>query len=298
MGYQAGPQKMSVVSKAKGVLLLLRPSYALFAALWVWAGMFFVERDFELSPHYVLPPLIMFLHYMGACVKDDIEDRDIDRLIDPSRPLVVGSVSLGAATAIWILLHAIALVPAYVFVNTAFFLTTIVYVGVGVWAYTTEPLRLSDRGFLGSAFFSLSTIAMPFFTGVIASRGVTMQAVLLALMLWVWAFSIDVLKDFFKEESNKKEKRRTFVLTSGATKAGKLYGLLMLSVVLLVPIAYYAFPLNLGFALFMGGVGLWMAVLGALLASNPVRTLGLSRITYYVAPVLMWFSLAVGMYRA
>lgn len=287
---------MSVISKAKGVILLLRPGYALFVACWVWAGMFFVERHFEPSLHHVLPLLIMFLHYMGACVKDDIEDRDIDRRIDPSRPLVVGFVSLAEARAIWLLLHGIALVPAYVFVNAAFFWAVIIYVVVGVWAYTTEPLRLSDRGFLGSAFFSLSTIAMPFFTGVIASKGVTMQAVLLALMLWVWAFSIDILKDFFKEESNKKEKRRTFVLTYGATKAGRLYGLLMLCVVLLVPIAYYAFPLNWLFALFMGGVGLWMAVLGALLASNPVRTLGLSRITYYSMPLVMLIGLISGMW--
>jgi 4-hydroxybenzoate polyprenyltransferase len=134
--------------KFKGFWLMIRPSYTVFVLLVAFAGMFFATRRIDLS--FLLPLLVIGLHYIAVCIKDDIEDREVDRIIGKTRPLVQNLVSLKEAYVGWLLLHILA-VPLSLIVGFYFFLIMIFYIPIGI-IYTQRPLRVSDKSLLGNVF--------------------------------------------------------------------------------------------------------------------------------------------------
>ena len=118
----------SLIKKIRGFYILARPRYTFFVVLVAFAGMVFETRSISYS--VILPLFIIGLHYIAVCIKDDIEDYEVDLKLDKGRPLVQKSVSLREAYSAWIGLHLLSL-PLALFVNMYFFILMALY------AYTT-----------------------------------------------------------------------------------------------------------------------------------------------------------------
>jgi len=277
------------MTKFRGIVMILRPEYTLFAGIAGIAGMVFGKGGFYLS--FILPAFALTLHYMAVCVKDDVEDLEIDRRLDRRRPLVVGVLSMKEAYTLYAILHLLAL-PLSWFVNLRFFALMALYIPIGI-TYAQKPFRVSDRGLLGNIFFVGFTVALPFVGGAVATNSLSLGTVLLASMLWLWVSTVDALKDFFLMERNLQEDRESFVLTLGVDKASKLYSLMSLLILILGPIPYFAFSLNVFYLVLITCAGIWIFTISALLLSGYAITTQL-QLTYFIVPPLIILSVIVG----
>ena len=277
------------MTKFRGIAMILRPEYTLFAVMAGIAGMAFGKGGFHAS--FILPAIVMTLHYMAACVKDDLEDLEVDRRLDRKRPLVVGVLSMHEAYALYVTLHLLAL-PLSLLVSLRFCVLMALYIPIGI-IYAQKPFRVSDRGLLGNIFFAGFTVALPFVGGAVATNSLSLDTVLLTSMLWLWVSTVDALKDFFLVERNIQEDRESFVLTLGVDKASKLYGLMSLLILILGPIPYFAFSLNVFYLVLITCAGIWIFTISALLLSGYAITRQL-QLTYFIVPPLIILSVIVG----
>ena len=286
--------KTPILQQVRGFVVLMRPEYTLFVGFVIFAGMFLALGGTNRT--FILPLIVTVLHYSAICIKDDVEDYDIDVRLDRSRPLVEGSVSIKVARWSWIIFHGLALPLAWL-VNLPFFILMLTYPFIGI-AYSIEPLRISDKGVWGNIYFVGFSLSLPFIAGVVAIQGASIRLELLfvAFCLWLWGLTIDFLKDFIQLDRNKQENRTSFVLQLGKAQATKLYAIFTLSYYLVFPIPIFFLELNFLYLIIMGIIAMWLLFsTSALLRdyTNGTQWLVKSH-TYALLPLLMLLGLVVG----
>lgn len=279
-----------VANKIKGFYILIRPRYTLFVILVVFAGLFIASGKVSVS--YIVPIFVIALHYMAICVKDDIEDYEVDLKLDKGRPLVKGMVSIQEAYSVWIGLHLLAL-PLSLLVSNIFCITMALFILIGV-VYAQQPFRFSDRGVFGNLFFVWFSVQLPFLGGALAVNGLNVRVIVISFLSWIWVFIVDLLKDFLLSEHNRLETRVSFVMQMGASKASKLYSVLSLLYILGFPLAYWALNLNLFFFSLASIVAIWLAYVSVKLLRNPLEHKTLLIRSYFLLPPLIVISFIIG----
>lgn len=247
----------------------------------------------NLSADMIMPLLIVSLHYSAICVKDDIEDYEIDKMIDLSRPLARGSTTMVEAKVLWILLHVVALGLSFINFNPYFFVLMLFYIPIGI-VYTSLPLRISDRGVSGNLFFIWFTVFLPFIAGAISINSLTNKSLIVALILWIWVVIIDFLKDFFNYDRNQKEPRVSFVTKLGLPGGSAIYCLLSYIVILGFPVVAIMLELNWLFTIMMSGISLWLILVTVHILRNTVLSQKFLKTTYFFLPFVMPLSFVLG----
>lgn len=283
-------KKPSLTDKIKGFYILIRPRYTLFVAFVAFAGMFIPTG--KISTEYLLPLLVITLHYMAICIKDDIEDYEVDLKLDKGRPLVKSLVSIKEAYTAWISLHLLAL-PLALFVSEKFFIVMAVYITIGV-LYAQKPFRISDRGILGNLFFSWFSVQLPFLGGVLAVDKLDFRIVAISVLLWVWIFIVDLLKDFLLVDHNRLETRISFVMQLGIMKASKLYSLFSLIYIVVYPLVFWVFRLNIIYLGFASFIAIWLLIVTLQLLRGPTKHPKMLIRSYFALPPLIVMSFIFG----
>ncbi len=285
------PQKRSsLADKIKGFYILIRPRYTLFVALVAFAGMFVPNG--KISTAYLLPLFVITLHYMAICIKDDIEDYEVDLKLDKGRPLVKSLVSIKEAYTAWISMHLLAL-PLALFVSVKFFALMAVYITIGV-LYAQKPFRISDRGIWGNLFFSWFSVQLPFLGGVLAVDKLDFRIFTISLLLWIWVFIVDLLKDFLLADHNRLETRISFVMQLGIVKASKLYSLFSLIYIIVYPLVFWMFGLNIIYFGIASFVAVWLLIVTVQLLRSPTNHPKLLIRSYFALPPLIVISFIFG----
>lgn len=295
VGISIGNPEMTLPDKVKektrGVYMIVRPEYTALAVGVAAVGMMYASKTIQLW--YLIPLTAIMLHYMAVCVRDDIEDYEYDKQFRKNRPLVQKYLSEPQASTLWLCLHLIA-VPLSLLVSVEFFVVMLFYIPSGI-LYSRLPYRISDRGLLGNICYVGFTVFLPFIGGAIAVGKLSPTIIAFGLVLWLWGLVIDLLKDFRYLERDKRETRTSFVLKLGSVRASRVYSVVTLAYLMLFPVVYYIFELNLLFLFITTIVALWlMYVTIQLLSRDLINIENLLRVSYNVLPALILLSIVLG----
>lgn len=186
----------------------------------------------------------------GGNVVNDVLDRESDRTNHPSRPLVTGTVSVGAAktgAAILLVAGGVAILPI---VSTAPLIVPIFLVAVA--ALLGYEFRFKSVGFAGNVLVASLTGAVFLYGG--AAAGNLLVVVPFALMAFGATLSRELIKDM--EDAEGDRDRRTLPQTRGFGVASAAARLSVALAVLLspVPVLTYLAPTSIAGIIYLASV--------------------------------------------
>ncbi len=210
------------------IIHLIRPQNGLviassFAMGWLW---FAPSSSVSWSTFWLSVALVYLVH-SAQTIKNDIVDRETDRINMPERPLVSGSISLFQAEALFfgLLLLAFACV---MLLGKIFFFWGVVLYFVG-WLYNEPPFLGSHRPVYSILLLALYFTTLPVLFGAYAAVGnhfsfsIPMVIAIIGLSLSRAATSI--FKDFKDVVGDAATGKKTFLLRFGpniTTRSGFL----------------------------------------------------------------------------
>jgi len=142
------------------------------------------------------------LVWQVSIVINDISDYEIDKISNPSRPLVSGIFSESQYGFLGIILSFFALSFSVV-VNKVVFILVVVTL-IGAWVYSMPPLRLR-KNFSGNILIGVSMV-LSFLTGIYAAGNVfimTKHVVSLSFLIGYFGVVLTLAKDIKDVEADK-----------------------------------------------------------------------------------------------
>ncbi|MDE1815856.1 MAG: UbiA prenyltransferase family protein [Thaumarchaeota archaeon] len=162
--------------------------------------------------HLIITPLITMCVSLSTYLLNDIVDIKVDKINDPTRPLVSGQVSKSDAIILVTVLSAAALGLAYM-INTTVLFLAIACLLVGS-LYSVPKISLKDR-------FVIKTIAVAiggFLGSMIGSSAINMfdeRAIVSAVSFMVLIFVTSPINDLADYTGDKSNGRRTIPIVIG-----------------------------------------------------------------------------------
>ncbi|MDE2588397.1 MAG: UbiA prenyltransferase family protein, partial [Patescibacteria group bacterium] len=162
--------------------------------------------------HLIITPLITTCVSLSTYLLNDIVDIKVDKINDPTRPLVSGQVSKSDAIILVTVLSAAALGLAYM-INTTVLFLAIACLLVGS-LYSVPKISLKDR-------FVIKTIAVAiggFLGSMIGSSAINMfdeRAIVSAVSFMILIFVTSPINDLADYTGDKNNGRRTIPIVIG-----------------------------------------------------------------------------------
>lgn len=198
------------------IFILVRPQNGLVIALSFAAGWLFVSPIS--AGLWIGMGVVYFLHSAGT-IKNDIVDRETDRINMPNRPLVSGKIPLVAADAFFFGFIALALSLAILGGKIFFIWGAIIYF-VG-WLYNEPPFLGSHRPVYSIVLLALYFTAIPFIFGAQAGGGkifsITVPFIITLIGMSLSRGATSLFKDFKDVVGDRATNKKTFFLEFGST---------------------------------------------------------------------------------
>jgi geranylgeranylglycerol-phosphate geranylgeranyltransferase len=175
-------------------------------------------------------------------IHNDILDREIDRINRPDRPIPSGKVSVRSAWTMGLLFVIIGNVLGAVLDVFSFIIT--ISASTLLFLYNH---RLKMTVILGNITVSLLTALAFLFGGHLA--GNIQGAFVPAVFSLLFHFSREVVKDMQDAEGDKKRHGRTFAQVYGYIKSRNLSASVLICLLLIVPLPYFAKLYNFNYLL-------------------------------------------------
>lgn len=182
-------------------------------ALLVTIG--FVLGGAQASMDYLVALLVILLAFAYATVQNDLEDRAIDRVNMPQRPIASGALTLSqASVAEAILLGGLLMLSLY---NYPRHLVPVLGILGLIWAYNKPPLQLSRTPFGSLAVLALLYAPIPLAYGYALAQNPTINRRLIGLLIswFLLRWSIAILKDYKDARGDGQFGKQTFYLVFG-----------------------------------------------------------------------------------
>jgi len=189
---------------------------------------------------YILISIILIvIIWLSTVLVNNVYDLPIDRISNPSRPLVKGDISPSLYLSLGLVLSVISLSVSLV-LGIIPFISTLLFI-LSSLAYSIPPLRLRKRLF--STLFIGWGSSLAFLIGYfnhtrISNISISSDALFLALLIFI-AFSVGPLtKDIKDYEGDLKHGVKTFFTVYGIEKGTKIVAVL-LGISLLIPLLLF-----------------------------------------------------------
>ncbi len=201
--------------------------------------------------------LLIIILWLSTLLLNNVYDLDIDKISNPSRPLVTGKASSSQYLNLSFTLSIAALIVSS-FLGILPSILTLLFL-ISSLAYSMPPLRLRKKLF--STVFIGWGSCLAFFVGYFSHTWINdvsmgKDAVLIAILIFI-AFSVGPLtKDFKDYQSDLQNGVRTFFTVYGIEKGTKIVSL-FLGVSLLTPILLFHAAIDI---LFLISISVCIAV--------------------------------------
>jgi geranylgeranylglycerol-phosphate geranylgeranyltransferase len=219
----------------RDIVILLRPQNGLvvalsFAAGWLWMAP-------ASGGLWIGMALVCVLHSAGT-IRNDIVDRETDRINMPDRPLASGNISLATAQAFFFGFLTLAIALTILGGRTFLVWGTVIY--FAGWLYNEPPFLGSHRPISSITLLALYFTALPFIFGAQAAGGIA-PLVATPFIITVLGVSLSraataLFKDYKDVAGDRATSKKTFLFKFGASltaRAGFLLsiigGILLLS---------------------------------------------------------------------
>ena len=239
------------------------------------AGLFFVgagltwlhgTNSFELDIFHLAGLLILVVAvecaWLASVVMNDFRDQAIDRVTNPSRPLIVGAIDPKTYQTIGVLFF-IASIFLSAIISTQMTLLLVVYQMLA-FLYSADPLRLKRFPIIATALAASASLLI-LFTGFIvfsAEKNIAALPVSIPVLLFFAYLAIIPIKDFKDIEGDKADGVFTLPVLLGAERAKRLIGACVFLVFTISPFVLSLRHLFL-LGLFFGTLGYWMLLLSS-----------------------------------
>jgi len=247
---------------------VVRPYFTTLSILCYMAGLLFASKMID----GVLPSdglvlwgsVVILLLYSGGCVLDAIYDRPIDVETNPER---ASEISPQRSWIIFCALLVVGLPLAY-FVDWRLFLIGVLLVPIG-FIYQSQHFTNAN---LRNAMYVAYTYLAPFLAGYILIGGIV-DAHLIAWMvlLFIWGFSIRLVKDFEDMKEDTKLKRLSLPLKYGVDRGARLVAVLLFTPFVLAPIPFAFLGLDTKYLVVMSMLSLTLAIVAIRFLRNPIK---------------------------
>jgi 4-hydroxybenzoate polyprenyltransferase len=216
---------------------------------------------FETTLFHILGFILLIIAiecaWLASVVQNDFRDQAIDRLSNPDRPLVTGSIDPPLYSTIGLLLFAASIFLAAL-VSTQAALLLMVYQAIA-FLYSADPLRLKRIPFVATALASAASLLI-FFAGFIvfsADKNIEALPVHIPVFLFITYLFLLPIKDFKDIAGDRADGVITIPVLLGEARAKRFIGaILFLTFVssVFVFAVRSLFPL----ALFFGALAYWL----------------------------------------
>lgn len=209
---------MLETSKFSAFVEFTRPYNSAVVLLNFAIGHFLLSRSINVS--FWLAVLVLVLLHSAATIRNDLEDRRIDAINSPQKPLVAGRVSETEARTLELILVAVALVAGIW--DLRIFLISLVVLGLS-YLYNSPPFFLSRKPISSILVLGLLYSLLPLMLGMTLSDNLTQLGVhhlVIVLSFFVIRLSTSLLKDYNDVKGDRKQGKDTFLLTYGGGITG------------------------------------------------------------------------------
>jgi 4-hydroxybenzoate polyprenyltransferase len=197
------------------IVILLRPQNGLVAALSFTAGWLWVA---PVHPDLWIGIALVLLLYSAGTIRNDIIDREADRLNMPHRPLVSGKIPPATAQAFFFGLLFFSLALVLLGGGIFFIWGTILYL-IG-WLYNEPPFLGSHRPIYSMLLLALDFTALPFIFGAQVAGGsrvfTTASFIIVVVGISFSRIATTLFKDFKDVIGDRATGKETFLLRFGS----------------------------------------------------------------------------------
>lgn len=204
---------MASLSKIHSFVELTRP-YNATATLLTFSIGYFLFYPFKLDLNFIIGVIVLLLWHSAATIQNDIQDFEIDKINDPSKPLQSGRITLKEAKKLQYGLIIGALIFALLnFPIPIIFVLLMLFLA---WAYNNPPLLLSRKPISSLVILGIAYGAAPLLYGYALSGKTFQWHFISAVLLWfILRISISIMKDYKDVKGDKVFNKRTFYLEFG-----------------------------------------------------------------------------------
>jgi len=229
---------LAIYNKNKLLLILknIRPVRLLvFILSVVLGGVFgYSSNNYLNIPNFIWGIFAIFFMWEVSVIINDIHDIEIDKVMNKTRPLITGGISINEYKLLAYLLSFLSLSFAVV-ISVRALLLIILFLFLAV-SYSSPPLRLR-KNFLGNFVIGVS-LTISFLMGVYSSGMsaiiLTNNIVCLAFLIGIFGTIITVAKDIKDIEGDKKAKVKNLFTLYGK-KRGKAIVIALIFLTLNIP---------------------------------------------------------------
>ena len=225
-------------SAVAGFLQLIRPANSIMVGLAVVVGIAVTSHDYHqiFTVRSLLGFLTGFFLTCFSMISNDIYDIGVDRINQPKRPLISGSISVSSAKPLT-LFFLVAGMAASVPLGTSNFTIAAIFAFIA-WFYNYRGKRL---GLLGNSLVALS-LAIPYIFGSVALGNYSVNlGYLLALTSFLTGMGREILKGIADIEGDRAGRVRTVAISYGVEKAK-----ILIASFFILAVASSALPVALG----------------------------------------------------
>ncbi len=236
--------------------------FAIGAALTFLYG----ETSFKPDIFHILGTFILLVAvecaWIASVVVNDFRDTDIDRISNPSRPLVTGAIDPSTYRTIGFLFFTASLFLAAI-VSTQAALLLVLYQAIA-YLYSADPLRLKSIPVIATALAAGASLLILFMGFIVFSteKNIVALPVTIPWLLFFAYLAIIPVKDFKDTEGDRADGVMTLPVLFGEERAKRLIGAFVFCIFVISPFALSLralFPLGL----FFGAIGYWMLQLSS-----------------------------------
>lgn len=190
--------------------------------------------------------MLLLLHSV-ATVQNDIEDFEVDKINDPSKPLQSGRITLKEARILQYGLVIASLI--FSLLNLPIHIFFVLLMLLLAWVYNKPPFSLSRKPISSLAILGIAYgVATLLYGYTLSGKSFRWQFVL-ALLLWFFLrFSISIMKDYKDTKGDRMFNKNTFYLAFGGKITSRLsLGISVLSYCGILFLSLYIRTVNLFF---------------------------------------------------
>ena len=202
------------------ILVLVRPQNGLivalsFAAGWLWFA--------PVGTGLWIGIAVVYLLHSAGTIRNDIVDRETDRINKPDRPLVTGKISQATAEALFF--GFMLLTVAFAILGGPAFLIWGALLYFGAWLYNEPPFLGSHRPISSIVLMAVCFTTLPFIFGAQVGSGqmflTSAPFILTIIGLSLSRAATSIFKDFKDVVGDKATGKKTFLLEFGSATTAR-----------------------------------------------------------------------------
>ncbi|MEM4151714.1 MAG: UbiA family prenyltransferase [Nitrososphaerota archaeon] len=217
--------------RLKGFVRITRPFNGLMMVFAVYVG-YYVQSNRVPEPlEGLLATVTAYALSASSMVVNDIIDREIDTVNNPSRPIPSGLIKVSEALILSFLLGAAGIVSSAILGHMTLIVAAFFY--SLALLYNTI---LKRTGLLGNVAVS-ATIAAPYIYGaVLSEEAVDISVAIIATMSFLAGMGREIVKGISDVEGDRRRGVMTFAITHGERAAARLGAALVFTAVAISPL--------------------------------------------------------------